>query len=638
MALSNDIASLFAKTVKTEPQTNTETTLIGTAIVGTGKLAVKIDGSDQITPVTTTTAVSDGDRVTVLIKNHSAIVTGNMTSPSANQGDLDDIQNRVDEFGTIIADVVTTGDLEAVNATIDNLVADNVYIKDKLTATEADIGNLEADNVTINGTLVAQQAEIDELAVNKLDVAVADIKYATIDNLEATNADIHNLEADYGDFKILTAENFSAVNADIDQLEAKTAVIDELDTKYANIDFANIGSAAIENFFAKSGMIGDLVVGDGTITGTLVGVTIKGDLIEGGTVVADKLVVKGEDGLYYKLNTDGVTTEAEQTDYNSLNGSIITAKSITATKISVDDLVAFDATIGGFTITENSLYSGVKASSDNTTRGIFLGDDGQLAVGDETNYLKYFKDTDGTYKLAISASALYLGSSDANLGDKIDEVLNAADNISGFETRLSNAETSIQQNSEEIQLRATKNEVSTIADNANEAINRVTANEASLTILSDSIATLVTDGEGQSVMEQTPDGWRFNIGEIQNSISKAITKVTDVEGDLGVTKQIVADTNGLVNSILTKTAYINMTVDENGDPCIELGRSDSLFKLRITNTSVDFMQGDIKVAYINNQSLYIERAVVKDELKIGESPGFVWRTRTNGNMGLRLEV
>ena len=65
------------------------------------------------------------------------------------------------------------------------------------------------------------------------------------------------------------------------------------------------------------------------------------------------MVVKGSDGLYYKLNTDGSTVESEQTEYNSLNGSVITAKSITATKISVDDLVAFGATIGGFNITKS---------------------------------------------------------------------------------------------------------------------------------------------------------------------------------------------------------------------------------------------------------------------------------------------
>ena len=181
---------------------------------------------------------------------------------------------------------------------------------------------------------------------------------------------------------------------------------DQADIKYANIDFTNIGKAAIENFYATSGIIKDLVIGDTSVTGKLVGVTIIGDLIEGGTVKADKLVVKGSDGLFYKLNTDGISITAEQTDYNSLNGSILTAKSVTAEKVNVKDLVAFDATIGGFKIGDSSLYSGTKASIDNTTAGIFMDKTGQMAVGDSTNFIKFYKDTDGSYKLAISADSL----------------------------------------------------------------------------------------------------------------------------------------------------------------------------------------------------------------------------------------
>ena len=131
------------------------------------------------------------------------------------------------------------------------------------------------------------------------------------------------------------------------RLYADKLDVTDADIKYAQIDFANIGKAALEQFFAKSGLIEDVVVGDQKVTGTLVGVTILGDSIKGGTVIADKLVIKGEDGLYYKLNTDGNTVEKEQTDYNSLDGGVIRAKSITATKIAVDDLVAFGATIGG---------------------------------------------------------------------------------------------------------------------------------------------------------------------------------------------------------------------------------------------------------------------------------------------------
>ena len=145
-------------------------------------------------------------------------------------------------------------------------------------------------------------------------------------------------------------------------------------------------------------------------------------MIEGGTIVADKLVIQGEDGLYYKLNTDGKTVEKEQTDYNSLNGQVIQAKSVTAEKIDVKDLVAFGATIGGFKIGLNSLFSGVKESVDNTTRGIYMDTDGQFALGDTSQYFKYYKNADGQYVIDISAASVRFGVDGKSVEEALTEI------------------------------------------------------------------------------------------------------------------------------------------------------------------------------------------------------------------------
>ena len=421
MALSNELISQFAKITTEKEETKTEEVVYGTTVSYNDTVYVKLDGSDRLTPITSTTVVKPDERVTVMIKDHSAIVTGNLSSPSARNSDVEELGTQISEFDTIIANKVDTEELNATNARIDTLNTDTVNIRKDLNAANANIETLTADNVTINETLNAQSASIDNLEANKLSVEVADAKYATIENLEATNVSVNNLSSTYADFKNTTTTKLAAVDASIENLETNKLSAASADLKYANIDFSNIGQAAIEEFYAKSGIIKDLTIEGGTITGELVGVTIKGDLIEGGTVVADKLVVKGEDGLYYKLNTDGVTTETQQTEYNSLNGSVITAKSIAATKISVTDLVAFDATIGGFKITENSIYSGTKESASNTTRGIYLDNDGQAVFGDASNYLKYYKDTDNTYKLAISASSIYLSASNKDVGTMVTE-------------------------------------------------------------------------------------------------------------------------------------------------------------------------------------------------------------------------
>lgn len=415
MALSSDLISQFVKVTKDETKKKTETTLYGTVVKNDDSINVQLDGSSVLTPVSTTTNVKDGERVTVLIKDHTAIITGNVSSPSARTGEVEDLSKRVNEF-----DEVVTGDLRAVNANIESLVADNAVIKGQIKASEAKFGELEAADATITGQLTAASADIEKLKTDKLDATTADITYATIKNLEATNADLYNLNATYGEFHDLTTQRFEAVDAQIATLDADKLNAKEAALTYANIDFSNINEAAVEKLFTDSGIIKDLVVSEGKITGELVGVTIKGDLIEGNTIVADKLVVKGQNGLYYKLNTDGVTTEAEQTDYNSLNGTVIQAKSITAEKIAVDDLVAFGATIGGFNITTDALYSGVKNGVLNTTRGIYMDKTGQFSVGDSNNYLRYFKDeTTGKYKLQISAGSIEMSASNKTLEDEI---------------------------------------------------------------------------------------------------------------------------------------------------------------------------------------------------------------------------
>ena len=399
MSLSTDLISQFVKaTNDTEPKKD-GATVYGT-IVYDGKPYVRIDGSELLTPITTTTDVKDGERVTVLVKDHTAVVTGNVSSPSARTDDVKDLTTQRLKVNTLVADKVSTEALEAQIGRIDTLVSDNVTIRKNLDAVNADISNLEADNVTINEKLTADKADIEKLKTDKIDATVADLKYATVERLEATEGEFHTLESTYAQFESTTTGKLNAFEANILNL----------DSKYANIDFSNIGEAAITKIFSESGIIEDLVVSEGKITGELVGVTIKGDLIEGNTIMADKLVVRGEDGVYYKLNIEGgATTSEEVTDedlQNGLHGSVIIAQSITAEKVAVTDLVAFGATIGGFRITDKAIFSGVKESVENGTAGVYMDSDGQFAVGDGENYIKFAEDENGLRKLEISAGSI----------------------------------------------------------------------------------------------------------------------------------------------------------------------------------------------------------------------------------------
>lgn len=429
MALSHELISQFAKIVKYDKKQSAESTVYGTVVTdGNGNKYVKLDGSDQLTPLTdnerpsadsTTASVNDGERVSVLIKNHTATITGNVSSPSVRSEDFKNLDDQVTDIKKF--DIVIAERVQANEGYIKKLQTDKADVGD-LTAANAKITELETKKASVE-ELNAAKAEITDLKATKLDTEVANATYATIKNLDATNANLENLDATYGQFQELATNKFTAIDADIKKLDTEKLSATTADAKYATIDFSNIGMAAIQKLFTDSGIIGDLVVSEGHITGKLVGVTIIGDLIEGGTVKADKLVVLGEDGLYYKLNTNGVTTTAEQTEYNSLNGSVITAKSITAEKVKVDDLVAFDATIGGFNITNNSIYSGAKESVTNTTRGIYLDKNGQISFGDADNYIRYYKMSDGTYKLEISADSISIKSGESGESTSLDAAI-----------------------------------------------------------------------------------------------------------------------------------------------------------------------------------------------------------------------
>lgn len=451
MALSSELISQFVKATKDDSSNdNNESTVYGTVKEYNGKKYVQLDGSDLLTPISSTTDTKADERVTVMIKNHTATVTGNISSPAARTDDVQEIGSKISEFEVVIADKVDTKELNAERARIDNLVSENVIIRGELDANTANIKELTADSVKVNDTLTAHKADIEDLqAKNATIEGTLTAHKASIDDLTADNVTINStLNAHKANIDDLTADNatikgnLTAAEANIEDLKANKLSATDADLKYANIDFTNINQAAVEKIFSDSGIIKDLIVSEGKITGELVGVTIKGDLIEGNTIVADKLVVKGSDGLYYKLNTDGVTTESEQTEYNSLNGTVIQAKSITATKIAVDDLVAFDATIGGFNITESSIYSGVKNSVNNTTRGIYMDNTGQIAFGDGSNYLKYYKDTDGSYKLAISARSIKMGASGKNVEEAINDVKADIDNVRDEITTLLRIESS----------------------------------------------------------------------------------------------------------------------------------------------------------------------------------------------------
>lgn len=682
MALTSDLISQFVKVTKDKPKVKQETTVYGKVVERDGVKYVMLDGNEDsglLTPMSTTVDAEVGERVTVRLKDHTATITGNMSSPSARTDDVQEIGNKIAEVELLMADKVTTKQLDAANARIDDLVTDNVLIKDTLVASNAKIDNLEASDVTINEKLTAHEASIDSLETTKLTATDADLKYATITNLEATNATVRDLEADYGDFKVFATDKLNAQEASIDELETNKLSAEDAALQYAQIDFANIGEAAVEKFYAVSGIIQNLTLETGVVVKELIGVLISGDLIQANTIKAEKLVVRGEDGIYYKLNVDalGETTASSDEKYqNGLDGSVIIAKSVTAEKISVSDLVAFGATIGGFNITDRAIYSGVKSAVDNTTSGIYLDKTGQIVFGDSNNFVKFYKDTDDTWKLEINANSITFGSNSVNSLDSYA--------INGYSLYFSNGKLYMEEDSTatgesnlilidrstselynlyvssgklEMQLVSSGTGLDNVYFNdiANGSIYGIYVSSGSLySVLYEDIGGKKTI---ETALEESKNELTENITESSNSVlNEAKNNTTEALKDyvdkdtydvyVSETKSSLDVLSDNINmnfeTVIGKIDKTNSDVDSKwaelltyirfSSEGIEIGKSDNPIVMKLDNDDLAFYQNGEKVAYISNNKLEITEAKVNTSLQIGN---YAFVPRNNGSLDFR---
>lgn len=434
MALSKNLISDFVKATTDDKKTAEETTLYGTIVEYNGSKYVRLDGSDMLTPYTATVAAKAGERVRVSVGKHSATVTGNVSSPAARTGDVEELGQKVDTFDAVVANKATIKDLEVERARVDDLVADNVVIKNQLTADSAEIKDLKADNVDIKGKLTARDAEIENLKANRIDAEVVSANYATIKNLEATQASVKELSANKANVTDLTAAtgridkleskdietdkliagkaditDLTAATGRIDNLESKNIETDNLVAKKADIDLANVNNAWINKGILKDGSIGSAAIHEGAVTNAKIAdatieaakiKSINADSIVAGTIKTERLIIAGPDGqdsIVKAINIANGVSEAE------VNGQKIQAASI-----DVVDLSAFQAKIAQFDMSQNAIYSGKLAINDPTsgvyisTTGFGLGD-GALTSKKESPIQMY---ADGVFKLKGKNSSL----------------------------------------------------------------------------------------------------------------------------------------------------------------------------------------------------------------------------------------
>ena len=157
----------------------------------------------------------------------------------------------------------------------------------------SELSSMSGAIVDINGSLSAAVARIGTLETTALTATEADLKYATIEQLNVTNQTVHSIQGDYADFKTVTTKELAAQTASIDTLTGNIADFEamiadklsaeEADLKYATIEELNAVNATVEGLDAIYATIEQLQAQNAIIT------NVQGDLANYKTVIAAEL-------------------------------------------------------------------------------------------------------------------------------------------------------------------------------------------------------------------------------------------------------------------------------------------------------------------------------------------------------------
>jgi hypothetical protein len=207
MVLSNDLISQFVKATNDKPAEVKESIVYGTAECdadGNFTGYVKLDGSDVLTPVTSTTVVggvkqADGkiipDRVTVMIKNHKATITGNVSNPSAR-----------------LVDTLSVDKLDAVNGEIDNIKSSYATIE-SLDVLKESVNLLNADIANID-TLIFGSASGDVIQTSFANAVIAQLGDAQIKSAMIKDIVTNDVEIKSEDGKLLISDETIQISDD----------------------------------------------------------------------------------------------------------------------------------------------------------------------------------------------------------------------------------------------------------------------------------------------------------------------------------------------------------------------------------------------------------------------------------------
>lgn len=442
--------------------------------------------------------------------------------------------------------------------------------------TVTSIGQSDTENTSVASGPITKQMEryyadlilVNKALINKLSVDEADIRYASIENLKAVNADIDNLktnklDATYADIINANVESLKAANAEITQLKANSLTADIADLKYAQIDFANVKGQVVTTSLIK----------DGAVTNEKVQ-SLSANKLTAGTIDASKITVTN-------LNADNITV-------GTINGKRIGTGSLSLDKLAEEvptkeylDSVQeelqgqIDGNIETFTKAEIPTLNNEPAVNwtDNATRKKHIGDICYVVnpASSADGYSYRFANT-GTEQAPVYEWVLI---KDSDVTKALQDIININGEITGikkFNVEISSWKTDTGSELSSLKTRTTslETDMSNKVDTTtfNEVKQTVDENSSTITKMSETLSkkadssTVTALSNTVNSIKQTTDSNTSSISSLTSVVEKKANQdeVTSVSNKITTVEQ---NLNGLKVDVTNQYQYINNQLNSN---------------------------------------------------------------------------
>lgn len=528
-----------------------------------------------------------GDKETSTITSGSGATGLSFANPFMTQAILDEVYKKIGGFTfrpltvKFVGDYrLEVGDIITVNKGGVDYKVPIMQITHEcdggLMDTVTSIGQSDTENTSVASGPITKQMEryyadlitVNKALINKLDVDTAKITYATITNLNATNATINNLktnklDATYADIINANVESLKAANAEIIKLKANSLTADIADLKYAQIDFANVKGQVVTTSLIK----------DGAVTNEKVQ-SLSANKLTAGTIDASKIIVTN-------LNADNITV-------GTINGKRIGTGSLSLDKLAEEvptkeyldrvqeDLQGqIDGNIETFTKTEIPTLNNEPAINwkDNATKNKHIGDICYVVnpASSADGYSYRFADT-GTLETPNYEWVLI---KDSDVTKALQDIININGEITGI--KKFNVEISSWKTDTDSELSSLKTRTTTLETDIGNKVDTTTFNEVKQTVDENSSTitkmseTLSKKADSSTVtalsntvnsIKQTADSNTSSISSLTTVVEKKANQdeVTNISNKLTTVEQ---NLNGLTVDVTNQYQYIDNQLNGN---------------------------------------------------------------------------